>query len=125
MTERIYSTKEIEGITGASQHEDIRVPFYYAPPFLDILKTELSRKLKSCGGRRTIPGRNVIRKVRFSDLNWDRLKKVSSEWSEEGASISPAQVASVIVEISLSRFEEPNGSHVSSEKRGRRKTVSV
>jgi len=47
MTERIYSTQEIGEITGASHHEDIRVPFYYAPSFLDILKKELSQELKS------------------------------------------------------------------------------
>ena len=37
MTKRIYSPKEIKEITGASHHENIKIPFYYAPPFLDIL----------------------------------------------------------------------------------------
>lgn len=102
MAKRIYSPKEIETITGASRHEDIKIPFYYAPPFLDLLKEELLRKLKSSGGRPTIPGWDVVRKIRFSDESWKKLEKVSSEWGKTGQTVSPGQVASVILQACLS-----------------------
>ena len=123
MTKRIYSAKQIEEITGASHHEDIRVPFYYAPPFLDALREKLVGKLKSCGGRRTILDWDVIRKIRFSDQSWERLKEVSDEWSETGFTVSPAQVASVIVELSLAGFPKTKKSDTSSRKSGRRELV--
>ena len=102
MTKRIYSPKQIKEITGASHHENIKIPFYYAPPFLDILRNELLNKLKSSGGRPTIPEWNVIRKVRFSDESWHRLEEISNEWSEAGPKVSPAQVASCYFEACLS-----------------------
>ena len=125
MTERIYSTKQIEEITGASRYEDIRVPFYYAPPFLDALKEELVGRLKSRGGRPTILGWDVIRKVRFSDQSWERLKKVSNEWSKSGSTVSPSQVASIVVELSLASFLKVEKSDTSPRKSERREPIPV
>ncbi len=102
MAKSIYSPKEIKKITGALRHEDIKIPFYYAPPFLDMLKDELLYKLKSSGGRPTIPGWDVVRKIRFSDESWRKLEKVSSEWGKSGQMVSPGQVASVILQACLS-----------------------
>lgn len=102
MTKRIYSPKQIKEITGASRHEDIKIPFYYAPPFLDILKDELLLKLKSSGGRPTIPEWDVVRKIRFSHESWKQLEKVSNEWSKSGHTVSPGQVASVFLQACLS-----------------------
>ena len=102
MAKRIYSPKQIREITGASRHEDIRIPFYYAPPFLDVLKDELLKKLKSSGGRPTIPELDVVRKIRFSQDSWNQLEKVSNEWSKSGPSVSPGQIASVLLQACLS-----------------------
>jgi hypothetical protein len=102
MAKKIYSPKEIKELTGASRHENIKMPFYYAPPFLDMLKNELLLKLKSSGGRPTIPGWNVVRKIRFSDESWRKLEKVSNEWGKSGQAVSPGQVASIILQASLS-----------------------
>ncbi|HOO76716.1 MAG TPA: hypothetical protein PLZ86_03740 [bacterium] len=103
MNKRVYSPKQIKEITGASRHEDIKIPFYYAPPFLDMLKDELLHKLRSSGGRPTIPEWDVIRKIRFSEESWKKLEKVSDEWSKSGQTVSPGQVASVFLQACLSR----------------------
>jgi hypothetical protein len=102
MAKKIYSPKQIREITGSSRHEDIKIPFYYAPPFLDILKDELLHKLQSSGGRPTIPEWDVVRKIRFSRESWKKLEELSEEWSKSGQTVSPGQVASVCLQASLS-----------------------
>jgi hypothetical protein len=106
MVKKLFTTSQIKKITGASRHESIHVPFYYAPPFLDILREQLKSLLSSSGGRPTIKGAEIVRKVRFSEKNWDELNRIAENFSKSGVSVSPAQVVSTIVEeiISSSRL---------------------
>ncbi|MFV1917781.1 MAG: hypothetical protein ACC618_04865 [Patescibacteria group bacterium] len=106
MVKKLFTTSQIKKITGASRHESIHVPFYYAPPFLDILREQLKSLLSSSGGRPTIKGAEIVRKVRFSEKNWDELNRIAKNFSKSGVSVSPAQVVSTIVEeiISSSRL---------------------
>ncbi|GBE04649.1 hypothetical protein BMS3Abin10_00265 [bacterium BMS3Abin10] len=106
MLKKVFTTSQIKKITGASRHESIHVPFYYAPPFLDILREQIKSLLSSSGGRPTIKGAEIVRKVRFSKKNWDELNRIAENFSKSGVSVSPAQVVSTIVEeiISSSRL---------------------
>ncbi len=106
MVKKLFTTSQIKKITGASRHESIHVPFYYAPPFIDILREQLKSLLSSSGGRPTIKGAEIVRKVRFSEKNWDELNRIAENFSKSGVSVSPAQVVSTIVEeiISSSRL---------------------
>jgi len=108
MTKILYSPKQIKEITGAARHEDIKIPFYYVPPFLDILKDELLRKLRSSGGRPTIPEWDVVRKIRFSNKSWNQLEKVSNKWSNTGHMVSPSQVASIIFQTCIPLLSDPH-----------------
>lgn len=93
-----FTDEEIEKITGATRHEKVRVPFYYAPPFLGDLKDRLDARLHSSGGRPTLEGAELVRKVRFSKKDWRKLKAIAETWSRHGTSVTPAQVAGTIVE---------------------------
>jgi len=102
MTKKKFSPSKIKKITGASRHETISVPFYYAPPFLDELREWLKTKLSSQGGRPTIEGLEVIRKIRFSRDNWKELELIAENWSQSGISVSPSQVAASVLEKFIS-----------------------
>ncbi len=106
MTKKITSSK-IKEITGATREEDIHLPSYYAPPFLDELEDHLKSRLSSKGGRPTIKGAGVVRKVRFSNDKWKKLSKIAEKWSRTGVKVSPAQVASTVIEeVLIKSFPE-------------------
>ncbi len=102
MPRKIFTPAQIKNITGASRHESVPVPFYYAPPFLDGLREWLTTHLASNGGRPTIKGAGVVRKIRFSKDSWRALHDISESWSQGGVAVSPAQVAASIVEKVIS-----------------------
>jgi hypothetical protein len=101
MARKKFSDEDLERITGATRHEDVPVPFYYAPPFLDQLREWIDSRLFSSGGRPTLDGAKVVRKVRFTKRNWKKLESIARSWSKQGSSVSPAQVATSIIEQAL------------------------
>jgi hypothetical protein len=107
MAKRKFSPTEIRKITGASRSERIPIPFYYAPPFLDELRVWVEGRLSSRGGRPTIHGFDVVRKVRFTKKNWSKLESLAKNWSENGKSVSPAQVATSILDKAISSLLRP------------------
>lgn len=102
MAKKLFTTSQVSKITGASRHEAVHIPFYYAPPFLDELREWLKSRLSSRGGRPTIRGAEIVRKVRLSEESWHKLNLISKSWSQSGTSVSPAQVASSILEQVIS-----------------------
>lgn len=65
--------------------------------------TDRVRKLKSTGpggtGRPSVPAATVPRIVKFKSRVWDRLQKVAREQARmTGRQVSPAQVASMLIE---------------------------
>jgi len=94
---KVLSPSRIKKITGASNHESVPLPFYYSPPFLDDLRDLLKSRLISCGGRPTLVDKPIIRKIRFSKKEWGELEHIAKDWSKKGSSISPAQLASFLL----------------------------
>src|SRR4030043_831743 len=107
MVRRKFSPTEIRKITEASRSERIPIPFYYAPPLVDELRVWLESRLSSSGGRPTVDGFEVVRKVRFTKENWNRLESIARNWSRNGKSISPAQVATSILDKAISSLLRP------------------
>ena len=103
---RVFTPSQIKKITGATGHEKIHIPFYYAPPFLDELRRWIESRLASRGGRPTIKGSELIRKVRFSQGNWKELQLIAKRLSKSsGVSISPSQVATSILERAVKEIK--------------------
>jgi hypothetical protein len=94
----------VKKITDASRHEPIQVPFYYAPPLLDELREALQARLSSQGGRPTIAGAEMVRKVRFSQEDWETLESIAESWSRRGVTVSPAQVATAILDQVMAAY---------------------
>ncbi len=114
MVKKLFTTSEIKEITGASRSESVHIPFYYAPPFLDELREWLESHLSSCGGRPTIKASEIVRKVRFSEEDWRKLNLIAKSWSQSGVSVSPAQVASLVLKevISESKSQREKASKI-------------
>ena len=108
MRKKIFTTKQVEKITGASRHEPIEVKFCFAPPFLDALREYLKSNLVSRGGRPAVKGTEIVRKVHFSKKLWDKLNQVSATAKEAGCSLSPAQVATLYLEKIDVLTSDPN-----------------
>jgi hypothetical protein len=104
--EEMTTHMNISEILRAKWHKRIADAFYYVPPFLDNLREELQARLVSRGGRRTIPEWTIVRKIRFSKANWDLLTAISKIWSTKGKTISPGQIASIILEKATIQFIE-------------------
>ncbi len=103
---KIFTPLQIKKATGATQHEKIHIPFYYAPPFLDELREWIKSHLSSRGGRPTIDKAKVVRKVRFSQKNWKELQSIAKKLSRSsGVSISPSQVATSILEKAVKEIK--------------------
>jgi len=92
------SKKRISTLLKAKHSESVETPFYYAPPFLDEVRSNLQARLASTGGRPTVAEWNIVRKTRYSKKTWNYLNKLAVRWSKAGVSVSPSQVASRIVE---------------------------
>jgi hypothetical protein len=104
MAKKRFTASQVKRITGAARHESIQVPFYYAPPFLDELREVLKARLSSQGGRPTMVGAEVVRKVRFSEENWEELEAIAESWRRRGVTVSPAQVATTILDQVISAY---------------------
>lgn len=92
------SKERIGRILGAKSREAVKVPFYYAPQSFDQLREQLQKRLMSKGGRPSVAEWQTVRKTRYSNKTWQRLKQLATGWSRAGMSISPAQIAAKIVE---------------------------
>jgi hypothetical protein len=108
MKKKTLSPSKVRKITGASYSGPAPFPFYYAPPLLDALRDLLESRLSSSGGRPTLSGMPIVRKVRFSKESWDKLELMAKDWSQKGSTISPAQIASLIFEQSFTFSESKN-----------------
>lgn len=92
------SKKRVGALLEAKHSASVKTPLYYAPPFLDEVRSSLQERLTSSGGRPTVPEWEIVRKTRYSKKTWDYLNKLSAKWSKAGVSVSPSQVAARIVE---------------------------
>lgn len=71
------------------------------PLGLPQLSAEVSRRLRSRGGRPTMSGWELKRPVPFSRETWRRLEEIGRD-----IGLSPAQFAALIVEKALATFTE-------------------
>lgn len=68
------------------------------------LRTEVERRLKSSGGRPTDPDWTMTRVVRFQPSRWEELEQLAAMLSHEGHSVSPSQLAAMLVERGLAEL---------------------
>lgn len=76
-----------------------------APHALHAISNEIVRRLKSKGGRPGLEGAAKRQKIPFTQSDWERLDQVAKTLSSQlGQSVSPGQVASILVHSQLSHY---------------------
>ncbi|RAI54656.1 hypothetical protein DOO78_25625 [Roseicella frigidaeris] len=70
------------------------------PPGFVALRQEVAKALRSTGGRPGLPDAER-RKIPVTDTVWRAVSEAAKEMSKAGFHPSPAQVASVILEIAV------------------------
>lgn len=70
---------------------------------LDLLqlRAELGRRLRSSGGRPTDPEWTVRRVIPFKEKGWRDLERLAARCSHEGQTVSPSQLAALMIERCL------------------------
>jgi hypothetical protein len=68
------------------------------------LRAEVAQRLKSSGGRPTDPSWDVQRLVPFGESRWRQLEALAEQLSGGGRSVSPAQLAAILLERVLSQI---------------------
>ncbi len=73
---------------------------------LDLLwlRVEVEHRLKSSGGRPTDPEWKMSRAVRFQPSRWAQLEELAAMLSQEGCTVSPSQLAAMLIERGLSEL---------------------
>ncbi|MBI2061970.1 MAG: hypothetical protein HYT87_19695 [Nitrospirae bacterium] len=69
-----------------------------------LLGQELAGRLIPVGGRPSDPAWDIQRLVPFNSKTWTRLKKLATRLSRSGRKVSPAQLASSLIERELGRL---------------------
>ncbi|MBI5525277.1 MAG: hypothetical protein HY897_03010 [Deltaproteobacteria bacterium] len=116
MPKKVFTPAQVKKITGASQYREVPVPFFYTPPFLDGLRDWIQERLASSGGRPTLKGLEVVRKVRFSKRSWRELNDIARLWSRGGMPVSPSQVATSILDLTIHAFKEEQERKLAKER---------
>ncbi len=70
---------------------------------LDLLqlRAELGRRLRSSGGRPTDPEWTLRRVIPFKEKGWHDLEQLATRCSQEGQTVSPSQLAALLIERGL------------------------
>lgn len=96
---------EIANALGASRR--LRVSTDAQGPLgLVQLRSELALRLQSEGGRPTDPAWTVRRIVPFRESGWAELQEFAARLTAQGRSVSPAQLAALLIERGLAQLEE-------------------
>lgn len=98
---------DIAGALGASRHIHVEAgPQAQGPLGLLQLRSELALRLQSDGGRPTDPAWTVRRIVPFRAGGWAELQEFAARLTAQGRSVSPAQLAALLIERGLAQLEE-------------------
>lgn len=98
---------DIAGALGASRHIHLEAGSKAQGPLgLVQLRSELALRLQSDGGRPTDPAWTVRRVVPFREAGWADLQVFAARLTAQGRSVSPAQLAALLIERGLAQLEE-------------------
>lgn len=89
---------------GASRVVRLGRPQPQGPLDWVLLGRELAGRLIPVGGRPSDPAWDIQRLVPFNSKTWRKLKKLAAQLGTSGRRVSPAQLASSLIEKALERL---------------------
>lgn len=69
------------------------------------VSANLIPRLESNGGRPTVPEWTISRVTGYTPNTWERLQEIATLASTEDRKVSPAQIASYLVEVAFAGYE--------------------
>jgi len=106
-TRRRITPEQIEKGLGAK--EVGTVPTGGSPMSAYALRQQLFRRLRSTGGRPGLEGADMKPKIPMRRSRWRKLERLARQVESEGFHPTPAQLASVILDAGIDRFEQTLG----------------
>lgn len=91
---------------GASRAVEVSAEHAQGPLGLVQLRAEVENRLRSSGGRPTDPAWTIRRVVPFKPDGWAELEELAARLTARGRSVSPAQLAALLIERGLADLEE-------------------
>lgn len=91
---------------GASRRMTLPAGLGEGPLGLLALRQEVDARLRSSGGRPTDPEWTVRRVVPFRREGWTELELFAARLTESGRTVSPAQLAAILIERGLAALED-------------------
>jgi hypothetical protein len=82
------------------------VPSGGSPMSAYALRQDLFRRLRSTGGRPGLQGADIKPKIPMRRSRWKKLERLAKQVESETFHPTPAQLASVILDAGIDRFEE-------------------
>lgn len=98
--------ERIRQALGASQVVPLAELPSQGPLDLLQLRSELSRRLRSSGGRPTDPEWSVRRIVPFKNRAWQELERLAAQCGDQGQRVSPSQLAALLIERGLEELRK-------------------
>jgi hypothetical protein len=106
-TRRRITPEEIENGLGATRVAS--VPSGGSPMSAFALRQELFHRLRSTGGRPGLDGADMKPKIPMRRSSWKKLEQIARQVETADFHPTPAQLASVILEAAIQRFEPVSG----------------
>jgi hypothetical protein len=97
MTSANEKKKEIAAVLRADRVVELEREAW-GPLDMLILSEEVERRIRPGRGRPTDPSWDVQRLVRFKGETWQALDEISRDLRAQGTSISPGQLAAILIE---------------------------
>ena len=91
---------------GASRRAPLSGRSAQGPLGLLGLRAEVEQRIRSSGGRPTDPMWTVRRVVPFRRDGWTELESFAARLTASGRSVSPAQLAAILIERGLAALED-------------------
>jgi len=91
---------------GASHTQELPQKSAQGPLGLLQLREQVQHRLVSSGGRPTDPSWTMKRVVPFQPTHWEELERFARVLSEGGRTVSPAQLAALLIEQQLGELEK-------------------
>lgn len=101
-------TEAIAKALGAARIVDLQRPSSQGPLDLLELRAEVHRRLRSTGGRPTDPDWGMRRLVPFRREGWQELERLAADCGRQGQSVSPSQLAALLIEWGLEGLRKPS-----------------
>lgn len=102
---RRVTGEQVAAALGADAVEGAPIP-HGSPLLVLALREEIRRRLRSRGGRPSLDKTSRRQKIPITDEEWAKLQRLAARLGSQGRSLSPGQLASLLLHRTLEQIDE-------------------